>query len=247
MGHATRWIVGIALVGCDGCWVPVDPSDIDTSTDSMTQETSQPEPTSTGATGRIPTGATGTVDTSPTDTGPVMVDLFFDDPAGWEAVLGGSGEVIDFDDQPSSGSAPFDGTAYEGLPGAPTFTLIDGPGMHTQSSGQIPNPPSPPNMLAPTCNPSCEGIIRVTFGQPISGVGAIFVDVEADWASTGLSRTLDASVPDFPFPSDQTGQSTQVFLGITSSQPFSEVDIHFATGPNIDGVLIDDLRYVVAP
>ena len=53
-------------------------------------------------------------------------------------------------------------------------------------------------------------------------------------------------MPEVSFSSNQ-GQASFSFLGLVSDSPFTSVDIHFATGPSSDGVLIDDLQYAVVP
>ena len=168
-----------------------------------------------------------------------------DDRSGW-LNASGSPNLIHFDSVPTSAVNPLQGDEFSVNPGAPVFLDIEGRGMFAQASNQIPNPPTPPNMFGPECNPSCEGIIRLRFAQPVIAVGAIFIDVEGDFASTGLSLDLDQLLPQYPFTSIQ-GQGAFSFLGVRSSVPFREIDLHFATGPNIDGTLIDNLEYVLAP
>ncbi len=171
--------------------------------------------------------------------------VFENDRAAWLSASGPA-NLIDFDSVPTSAVDPLQGDEFSDNPGAPIFVDIEDRGMFARASNQIPNPPSPPNMFAPVCNPSCEGIIRLRFAQPVIAVGAIFIDVEGDFDSTGLSLDLDQLLPQFPFSSSQ-GQSAFSFLGVRSSVPFREIDLHFATGPNIDGTLIDNLEYVLAP
>ncbi|MGB0715830.1 MAG: hypothetical protein ACPGXK_08125 [Phycisphaerae bacterium] len=171
--------------------------------------------------------------------------VFENDLSGWQAAAGTT-VTLDFDSVPGSTFIPLDGDEFSGSSGFPVFTSVDGSGLYAQANLQFPNPPSPPNMFAPECDPSCEGVIRVSFAQPLTAIGAVFVDVEGDFESTGLSLTLDAALPDIPFSSDQ-GQGSFSFLGITSDTPFFEVDIHFATAPGSDGVLIDDLSYSLPP
>jgi hypothetical protein len=175
---------------------------------------------------------------------------FENDEAGWQAAASGSGTValIDFESITGSTTAPIFGNEFSSFAGEPSFALA------TQSESaeifvgnptttQIPIPPSGVNMLYPTCDPSCEGIVTLTFGTPVTGVSAIFVDVERDFATTGFSLTPGALLPEVSFTSSQSPFS---FLGLISDSPFTTVDIHFATGDNVDGVLIDDLQYSVA-
>jgi len=125
----------------------------------------------------------------------------------------------------------------------PTLSLIQGAGLFsgnlapsqvTASSGT--------NVFGPTNgSTSIQGIVRIEFDSPINSIGAYFFDVEADFALTGFSTVLGAA-PDVTFSAFQ-GQSSQTFLGLVSSTPLTGVDIHFATGPSIDGTVIDDLRF----
>jgi hypothetical protein len=92
---------------------------------------------------------------------------------------------------------------------------------------------------------SIEGILKITFSEPVNAIGATFVDAEADFATTGFSLTIGAAVPDVAFSSDQ-GNASFSFLGLISSTPFTNVEIHFASRTGFDGALLDDLVYSLA-
>jgi hypothetical protein len=177
---------------------------------------------------------------------------FENDEAGWQAAAGGSGSVtlLDFESITGSTTVPIVGDEFSSFAGQPSFALAPQSASAELFVGnptpQIPTPPSGVNMFYPTCDPSCEGIVTLTFGTPVTSVGAIFVDVEGDFATTGFSLTPGATVPEVSFTSNQ-GQASFSFLGFVSDSPFTSVDIHFATRPGSDGVLIDDLQYAVVP
>ncbi|QDU66234.1 hypothetical protein [Engelhardtia mirabilis] len=178
-------------------------------------------------------------------TAAAQLTVYENDPSGWLIATAGSSVVtLDFDNVAGSTSVPIVGNEFLAELSCPILTDTSGNGIFVgnPAPGQVPNPPSPPNMLSPACTPSCEGVIRVSFSEPVRAVSAIFIDVEADFASTGLGLSLGAALPDVAFSSPQ-GQGTFSFLGVVSIVPFTAVDIHFATGANIDGVLIDDLAY----
>ena len=175
------------------------------------------------------------------------VTVFQNDQAGWLAAAG-STVLLDFDSIPGSTTTPIQGGEFSALPGAPFLSaapLSETPDVYVGDPTSQLDAPSLPNMMGPTCDSSCEGIVTVTFAQPVTAAGALFLDVEADYATTGYSLTPNSPFPEFAFNSSQ-GQASVAFLGIVSDQPFTSVDIHFSTGPNIDGVLIDDLQYALA-
>lgn len=177
---------------------------------------------------------------------------FENDQAGWQAAAGSPGSVtlIDFESITGSTTVPIAGDEFSSFAGQPTFAVAPQSEFAELFVGsptsQIPTPPSGDNMFHPTCDLSCEGIVTLTFGTPVTSVGAIFVDVEGDFATTGFSLTPGASVPEVSFSRNQGGGSFS-FLGLVSDSPFTSVDIHFATRPGSDGVLIDDLQYAVVP
>ena len=171
------------------------------------------------------------------------VTLFENAFPQWSTLTGSSITVIDFESINAPSPVEIIGNEFSGLTFGPTFTVINGDGLFVgnPSTGQALTPRSGTNMLFPECNPACEGTVRLTFDQAITNFGAFFIDVEADFATTGFSFNL-ASKPELAFSSFQ-GQNALSFLGFISDTPFDSIDIHFTTGPNIDGTLIDDVVY----
>lgn len=172
------------------------------------------------------------------------IEIFERDFTQWSNLAESQVGTIDFESITAPSPVEVFGNEFEGLYLSPNFVLVDGGNMFVgnPSTGQTLTPTSGENMFFPTCNPACEGIIRITFDQNIRAFGAFFIDVEADFATTGFSTNIGSSSPGIAFSSSQ-GQNSQSFLGFISNTPFDSVDIHFATGANIDGTLIDDATY----
>ena len=174
-----------------------------------------------------------------------QVTVFENNQSGWINEVGVKTIVtIDFDSIPGSVTEPIIGDEFSANPDNPIITLVEGTGIFVgnPASDQIPNPPSGDNMLGPTNSGSIEGILRISFSQPIHAIGATFVDVEADFNTTGFSLDIGSQLPGISFSGTQ-GQASFSFLGFVSKNSFTSVEIHFATGSNIDGILIDDLVY----
>lgn len=173
-----------------------------------------------------------------------VVNTFENDLVGWQQATKDI-VTLNFDSIPGSTVNPLTGNEFASFPGSPVIGTS--PSSETNlvfvgdPSSQV-NAPSPPNMLYPECDPSCEGIIRIDFDTPVLAVGATFLDVEADFATTGFSITLESATPEYSFSGPQ-GQASVSFLGIVSDEPFNSIEIHVSTGSNIDGVLIDDFKY----
>jgi hypothetical protein len=178
------------------------------------------------------------------------VQIFEGSFDAWLSATGTSQvNTVTFDTIPGSITSPINGNEFGSFPGEPIFTSIVGGGVYVGklASNQIQNPPSAPNMLSPSsCNPSCEGIVRLSFNESIKALGATFVDVEDEFKLTGYSLVLDAPSPNITFTS-APGDLSFKFLGFVSDVPFTSVDIHFTTGPSIDGALLDNLVYAPVP
>lgn len=173
---------------------------------------------------------------------PATTLVFENDLPGWQR-LAAPEHVLDFE----AASGELVGDEFADGPLAPRFELIRGRGLYSGdlAPAQV-EPSSGVNVFGPSDCCSIEGIIRLHFESPVRSVGAFFFDVEADFSLTGFSTVLDAAVPDVAF-SEAQGQSVQSFLGFVTDVPLSVLDIHFTTGPNIDGTVIDDLRYSTLP
>lgn len=173
-----------------------------------------------------------------------QVTTFENNFQAWIDQVGASAILIDFDSIEGSLKTPIAGDEFSSSPGSPFISLISGEGVFVgnPAPGQIPIPPSGSNMLAPASSGSIEGILKISFDEPIKAFGATFVDVEADYNSTGFSTAMGAALPEVSFSGNQ-GQGVFSFLGFISERAFTEVEIHFATGSNVDGVSLDDLIY----
>jgi hypothetical protein len=178
------------------------------------------------------------------------VQVFEGNAGAWQAAVGlASVTTITFDTIPGSTTTPIVGNEFSSFSGSPFFSSIVGNGVYVGNPAfnQIPVPPSGLNMLSPSsCSRACEGVIRVTFASPMRAIGAIFVDVENEFALTGYSLTLGAATPQIAFTS-APGDLSFKFLGFVSDTPFTAVEIHFTTGPSIDGALLDNLVYAPVP
>jgi hypothetical protein len=178
------------------------------------------------------------------------VQVFEGDGAAWSAAVnGGTVTTLSFDTIAGSTRSPIAGTEFSAFAAGPVFTSVIGDGVYVgnPAPGQIPRPPSGANMLSPSsCSFSCEGVVRVSFAAPVFAIGGVFVDVENEFALTGYSLQLGAAVPSVKF-SSAPGDRSFKFLGLVSDVAFSAVDIHFTTGPSIDGALLDNLVYAQAP
>lgn len=175
-----------------------------------------------------------------------QVVVYQNDEPGW-LLAAGPAHLLDFDSIPGSTTVPIVGDEFIGLVGSPIISaapLSETPDVFVGDPTPQVDAPSLPNMLYPTCDPSCEGIVTISFAQPVSAISALFLDVESDFATTGFSIAPNSPVPTYSFTGPQ-GQASVAFFGIVSAQPFTSVDIHFSTGQNIDGVLVDDVRYAL--
>lgn len=174
-----------------------------------------------------------------------QVNVYENDFDGWVSQVENDTILIDFDSIEGSNVSPINGDEFSNKPGSPIISLVVGEGVFVGNpTNQIPTPPSGINMLHPgrEDSVSIEGVLKVTFDEPVYAFGATFVDVEADFNSTGFSTNIGNTLPDISFTSSQ-GQGAFSFLGFSSEMSFTEIDIHFATGANIDGTLLDDLVY----
>ena len=178
------------------------------------------------------------------------ITLYENDKAGWDAVVTTPIGTINWDDValPNGSSVTILGDRYSGMAGSPTLSVDAGSGLYVIDPG--PSffdadfiPVSGENVFAPDDWPvSPQGTLTISFGTPVYALGAWFLDVEADYANTGIEvgGTL------YSFSANQ-GDNSQSFLGIVSSTSFTTAKIHMATGPASNGVGIDDVTYAVIP
>jgi hypothetical protein len=182
-----------------------------------------------------------------TTGGGLTADVVTTDATEWEQLAGGQIITIDFED---ALPGQLTGTEWNALPGAPALVSVSGEGLYIGVAGttyaQIPTAPSGTQMLLPIEVDSeqepGEGIIRFDFDSPVRSFAATFIDVEADFATTGIGFD-GAQSPRLHFPEQPA--TDFAFLGIVLSDPVTSLAIHFATGASIDGVLVDDVRYVL--
>jgi hypothetical protein len=177
----------------------------------------------------------------------------YTDQASWAAALGNPINTINWDDVvvPDSSSTTIAGNHYSALFGSPTLSIP--PGSPQLSGLNVINPgPAGPAALGshffPVSGdnvfsdmpPSPEGVLTISFGTPMAALGAWFLDVESDHASSGIEvgGTL------YAFASSQ-GDKSQSFLGIISTTPFTAGNIHMSSAPGGNGVGIDDVMYSV--
>jgi hypothetical protein len=178
------------------------------------------------------------------------VTVYENDKAGWDAAVTSPVSTINWDDVavPNGSTVTILGNRYSGMAGSPTLSVDAGSGLYVIDPG--PGhfdadfiPVSGENVFAPDDWPvSPQGTLTMSFGTPVYALGAWFLDVESDYAGTGIAvgGTL------YSFSADQ-GDDSQSFLGIVSSSPFMTATIHMATGPFSNGVGIDDVMYSVVP
>jgi hypothetical protein len=168
--------------------------------------------------------------------------------ANWAAALSAPINTINWDDVALANgtSTTILGNRYSGLPGSPTLSVDASSGLYVIDPGPVFFqedfiPVSGENVFAPDNYPvSPQGTLTISFGTPMYALGVWFLDVETDYAGTGIEvgGTL------YSFTTNQ-GDNSQSFLGIVSSGSFTAAKIRMATGPATNGVGIDDVMYAV--
>ena len=177
----------------------------------------------------------------------------YTDQASWEAAISAPINTINWDDVvvPDSTYTTIVGNHYSGMVGSPMLSIPAGSPQLTGLNVINPGPGGPAalgdhffpvsgeNVFADT-PPSPEGVLTISFDTPMYALGAWFLDVEQDYASSGIEvgGTL------YAFGSDQ-GDKSQSFLGLVSANPFTTVNIHMSSAPGGNGVGIDDVMYAV--
>ncbi len=193
--------------------------------------------------------------------GSASADLtVYTNQASWEAALSTPVNTINWDDvtvppdsfpggnpAADSPSVVISANRYSGMPGNPTLSIDASSGLYVMdpSTGEFAVdyfPVSYDNVFSPDPAGSPEGVLTISFGEPVYALGAWFLDVEYDYDSTGIEvdGTLSA------FGSDQ-GDDSASFLGIVSTIPFTSANIHMSSDPGGNGVGIDDTMYAVVP
>jgi len=177
------------------------------------------------------------------------VTLFENNETGWNTTVTTPITTINWDDVTVADgtSKTILGSRYSALAGSPTLSVDAGSGLYvinpsTSYFGTDFFPVSGENVFSPDSAGSPEGILMISFGTPVYALGAQFLDVEGDYAGTGIKvgGTL------YPFSGNQ-GDNSQSFLGIVSSTPFTTVNIYMSANTGGNGVGIDDVKYAVVP
>jgi hypothetical protein len=184
-----------------------------------------------------------------TMAGSASADLtVYTSQASWAAAVSAPVITINWDDVALANgtSTIISGNRYAGLPGSPTLSVDAGSGLYVIDPGpkffeEDFIPVSGENVFAPDNYPiSPEGTLTITFGTPVSALGVWFLDVEGDYAGTGIEIGGVFKA----FGANQ-GDNSQSFLGVVSSTLFTTAKIRMATGTATNGVGIDDVMYAV--
>jgi hypothetical protein len=178
------------------------------------------------------------------------------DEASWLDAVGGEADGrIDWDTpaMDEGQHTVIAGDHYSSLFAGPTLSVDAGSGLYVGN----PDPTvdndsgffgsdfvavSGNNVFSPDLAGSPEGILTITFEQPIHAIGAWFLDVEQDYLYTGI----EINGVRYHFNGSQ-GDDAQSFLGVTGVGAFTEARIHMSSKAGQNGVGIDDVVYAVAP
>lgn len=158
--------------------------------------------------------------------------------------------VINFDDVDTGddGLELIDGERYAAELGSPSLSLDSdraNAGMYVATPDLGPFnadfvPTSGDNVFSPgDASYSPEGALTVEFDQMMYGIGAWFLDVETDFAVSGV----EVNGVQYVFDENQ-GDDSQSFLGVIDTAGFTSARILMAYGDGaVNGVGIDDLQY----
>lgn len=171
----------------------------------------------------------------------------------WQGQLYTSVNTINWDDV-AVGEGTYTTIAsnrYSYMPGSPTLS-VDGRSRLLVGNPTNPDggffgadfyPVSQNNVFSPDASGSPEGRLTISFDQGVYAFGTWFLDVEGDFAVTGIK--VDGVL--YSFGANQSDNSKS-FLGIVSSIPFLSADIYMAYGGGAEnGVGIDDVKYALVP
>lgn len=175
--------------------------------------------------------------------------VYRNDQAGWRAGLTSSYATIDWDN-----IAVEDGTnttiaanRYSGMPLSPNLSVDADSGLYVIDPGPEYYdvdffPTSGENVFSPDSSGSPQGILTITFAEPTYAIGAWFLDVEGDYANSGIAIE-DTGLNAF---GGNQGDNSQSFLGVISDTWFTTAHIHMSSNfGNGNGVGIDDVMYAV--
>ncbi len=178
------------------------------------------------------------------------VTEFENNQAGWNAAVTTTTNTINWDDVALAPGASqvIAGNRYAGLPGNPTLAIDPGSQLNVLNPNAGPYavdffPVSQTNVFTPDIVGSPQGILTITWTQPVYALAAWFLDVEEDFAATGIQvgGTL------YAFTANQ-GDNSQSFLGIVSTIPFNTAQIYMSANfGNGNGIGIDDTTFALVP
>ncbi|MCA9065498.1 MAG: hypothetical protein KDA96_20665 [Planctomycetaceae bacterium] len=178
----------------------------------------------------------------------------------WQNNARGSVTTINWDDVAGLADGDFTTISpnrYAGLPGSPllsvdgtSFLYVGNPDFPSSNDepfyGRSANPVSESNVFSLNVPGNAvagpQGILTISFDAPAYSIGAWFLDVEDDFANTGVKVHGQLFAFESTFP-----EASQEFIGVVSDVPFTEAELYFSANfANGDGVLLDDLLYAVA-
>ena len=175
--------------------------------------------------------------------------------ATWATAASGVVRVINFDDAvlAQGASLAMAANRYAALAGAPNFVgvasfagsgapLLYCPSAADVTAGVVPT--SGQNLLQLSALTIRNGIVRITFNQPVVGVSGKFIDVETANAGNATGFRIAGALAAL----NSTGASGAAkFFGVVSTVPFTTVDLELTptTDPNLDGLAFDDLKWVL--
>ncbi len=175
--------------------------------------------------------------------------------ADWTANLPGAVNTINWDDVklPSGQkSTKIPGDHYTSMFGSPNLSVANGPyadglWVGDPTLGFYQNdfhPVSKSNVFAvedyKPGGAGPQGILTITFNQPMYALGAWFLDVEGDYLGTGIK--VGGTLYDF---TRNQGDDSISFLGIISTTGFTTADIYMSAINSTNGVGLDDVMYAV--
>ena len=189
-------------------------------------------------------------------TGPVFGAIVkYTTLASWSAAGGGVVHTISFEDVAlaQGGTSPVQPQQYNNLPGNPAFVGVPStvgsgsPLIYRPSAGDLGDglvPTSGANVLELTSTVVHNGIVRITFDQPVRAIAGRFIDIESNPGASATGFRVGGTLSAI----GAAGASgVGRFFGIVSDIPFTVVDIELNPGqlPVADDVVFDDLMWAM--
>jgi hypothetical protein len=181
--------------------------------------------------------------------------VYENDVTGWhDAVADLPVSLIDWDDveAPESGYVTIEPDHYAGMPAGPVLTPDAGSDLYLINPGDycyadFDPPVSEENVFSLEGNcpeGDWSGVLTVEFETPVLAFASYFLDVEGQYASTGLAVNDEL----YAFSGEQ-GNNSQAFLGIVADTPFDTLQVHLASARpdpgSLDAIALDDTAYAV--